>query len=368
MRVLFYYPGIIGDKLSGSSLRPMKMLEAFKNSDVDLDVIEGKYSDRKRKIKSIKREILSGKKQIDLLYFESLSSPFFHTYRHFAGTTLPFLILIDVLFLVFCVRKKIKVVYYFRDIHWDFSESFGEGDISKAKLSFLRLLGRLELFLMKKVANKIYVPNGPFAHYIKAKFKVSAYPLPPGSDLELTRVSNGPVLKFTFVGGCGSLYDPALVFQVFSEFEEGKIFLEYCTRADEWIMNKYKYPNLNLNNLMITHKSGEQLHELYENADVALYLMPPSKYIQISMGVKSAEYIMAGKPIIAYEGTPVAMTIKKYDIGWVIPYEKAALKNLLDKLLINRNEIISKRDNLIKNRHHFTWGNVVKNVLEFDAS
>ncbi|MDF1678786.1 MAG: hypothetical protein P1U32_08855, partial [Legionellaceae bacterium] len=350
----------------GSGIRPIKMLEALKRSGVDLDVIEGKYSDRKLKIKSIKQEILSGKKKIDLVYFENLSGPFFYTYRRFAKVTFPAPILVDLFFLIFCLRKKIKVAYFFRDIYWNFKEAYGD-DISRKRLFFMRKMGQLELRLIKKVANKIYVPSEPFANYIKDEFNVDAHPLPPGSDIELTDAPCSTILKFMFVGGCGLLYDPALLFRVFSEFPAGKICLEYCTREDEWMANKYKYPNLNPQNIVITHKSGKRLRELYGTSDIALYLVPPSKYMQLAMAVKSAEYIMAGKPIIAYEGTPLATLIQKHDIGWVIPYEGAALKDLIARILINRDEIALKIDNLMKVRHQFTWDKVVDNVLEVSA-
>ena len=74
-RCIFHYPNPISDKMSaGSSVRPNQMLNAFKLCGYIVDDVTGYGSERKQKIREIKKNIKNGVKY-DFVYSESINIP-----------------------------------------------------------------------------------------------------------------------------------------------------------------------------------------------------------------------------------------------------------------------------------------------------
>jgi glycosyltransferase involved in cell wall biosynthesis len=366
MKIIFYHPSIIGRKNSGSGIRPLKMLSEFKKCNFSVVEISGSISERKKLVSNVKDLIRNGDK-FDLVYFENLSTPVTLRWVRFFRFRVPLISLFDLFFLRFCLNNKIKVAYFFRDIHWDF-ESLYHGIISKRKVQVIRFFGLIELLFLKLYVKNVFVPSDYFARYLKEKFGITSKELAPGSDIQTTSFPTDDSLPLTFlyVGGCGPLYDPKVLFNAFSLLDKNsKSKLLFCTRKEEWGKFKHKYGSSFENNFIsILHFDGDDLINLYNQSSVAIYSLPPHPYTRMASAIKIPEYIMAGKPIIAYEGSTVANLILKYDIGWVIPYDANVLKSLINHLSIHRHEILNKRFNVLKYQHEFSWGHVVSNLMD----
>jgi glycosyltransferase involved in cell wall biosynthesis len=363
MNIIFYHPEIIGSRISGSGLRPQKILDSLLRAKAQIFQIHGDTKTRQKQIDSIKLNIKNGLK-IDFIYFENLSTPLTIRWKKISKINFPIPIFIDLKFLLFCVTRGIKVAYFYRDIHWKFDEVF-EGVISKKRLLFLKIFGYLELLFLKMFIKKIYVPSENFATFMKEEFNLSCTPLPPGSDYEITNFNlrTDLPIRYLFVGGTGNLYNPKLLFEAFNEIDPRNGHLTYCTREKEWLSFKSKLPQLNNQTLKIMHSSGDKLKDLYNSSEIAVYSLPPIKYIQLTIAYKTAEYIAAGKPIIAYKGAGIEKIILDNDIGWIIPYDKNELISLINRLSLNKEEVINKRNNLLKIRSQFSWDKLVDKII-----
>ncbi len=74
-KIIFHLPMEIDkNRPSGSQIRPLKILQAFKNIGYKVDIVMGDVKTRKRQIKKIKRNISNGVKY-DFLYSESSTMP-----------------------------------------------------------------------------------------------------------------------------------------------------------------------------------------------------------------------------------------------------------------------------------------------------
>ena len=61
MRCIFHVPMTISDQpKSGSGIRPLKMLQAFRDIGYDVSVVMGNGKERKKAIQNIKKEIRKG--------------------------------------------------------------------------------------------------------------------------------------------------------------------------------------------------------------------------------------------------------------------------------------------------------------------
>ncbi len=62
MNIIFHHPLPLNpNATSASGIRPLKMLEAFRSLGYEVDVISGYSSERKKRIKEIKKKINEGK-------------------------------------------------------------------------------------------------------------------------------------------------------------------------------------------------------------------------------------------------------------------------------------------------------------------
>lgn len=117
-RMIFHIPMKIDrNRASASQIRPMKMIEAFKECGYEVVVVEGYGKERKRQIKEIKSNILKGVKY-DFLYSESSTMPTLLTEKNH----LPLYPFLDFSFFAFCKKHGIKIGLFYRDIYWVFKK------------------------------------------------------------------------------------------------------------------------------------------------------------------------------------------------------------------------------------------------------
>lgn len=354
-RIIFHIPNQINKNLaSGSQIRPVKMLEAFKNVGYHVDVVMGRVKERKQQISNIKQNIKQGVKY-SFLYSESSTMPTALTEPHH----LPIAPFLDFKFFRFCKKNNIKIGLFYRDIYWVFEE------YKKGTSFFKRILAKsfykFDLYNYNKSIDILYLPSKLMNNYIPVEINCEIKELPPAisSSIIPKKEINNNEIDFIYIGGVSPIYDIKLFVKVVCEIGVNAINL--CTRENEWKQYSSNYQSYS-NCINVYHKSGDKLKEIYDKSTIGVYFVEPKKIWNFAIGVKLFEYIGYRKPIIAVEGTAVGSFVSKNNIGWVIPYDGKELKKLI--LFINKNpqEVLLKKKNIENIIDDNTWESRIEKI------
>lgn len=362
-RMIFHIPLQIDMNYpSGSQIRPLHMIEAFKNIGYDVDVVMGYGKERKNQIKKIKKNIKNGVKY-DFLYAENSTSPSLLTEKnHF-----PLYPLMDFNFMKFCKSHNIKIGLFYRDIYWVFDDFMTKLPWWKAKI--IKVLQYYDLFWYKKILNVLYLPSLEMYSYIPSKFSCKIKSLPPAianNDIDAFQIENSEKkIRIFYVGGLGYHYDLKMFCKVVSEFKNIEFIL--CCRENEWNFVKKEYIQFLKNkNIKVIHNSGESLVECYKTIDIANIYLRPSIYRDFAMPVKLFEYMSFRKPIISAKGTAAGTFVEKNNIGWNIEYDESSLRKFLTN--IDKSKIRTLRENINLIYQENTWEararQVVKDLID----
>ena len=346
-KIIFHHPLPLDKNAKhASAIRPIKMIEAFQKLGYEVSDVTGYGKERKEKIIKIKKRILAGEK-FDFMYAESSTTPTQLTEKN----NFPKYPLMDFDFFKFCKNRNIKIGLFYRDIYWRFKKDL------KGKLFIKHIIAepffRYELVQYNKLVDIVYVPSMQMAKYVptvkQSKFKA----LPPGHDEYTlgTQKSLEKTINLLYIGGLGSHYQMHKLFKVLENFPN--FYFTLCTREIEWENAKSQYTLSN--NINIVHKNGNELVELYDNADIAMLFVKPQDYREFAAPVKLFEYIGKEKPIIASKGTLAASFVEEHSIGWSIDYEEEALASLFKELSFDNSKLVKKHENIGKIKLKHTW-------------
>ena len=118
MRMIFYYPWPIQENgTSADTIRPYKMLSAFKKIGIEVYEVTGYAKERKEKIQNVKKQVQKGVK-IDFTYGENTLLPFLFNEK----SRYPTHPLMDYMFFRWLKDQQIPFGLFYRDIHWRFPE------------------------------------------------------------------------------------------------------------------------------------------------------------------------------------------------------------------------------------------------------
>jgi glycosyltransferase involved in cell wall biosynthesis len=352
LTMVFHFPLKINPEAkSASGIRPQKMLNAFKDAGCRVIEITGYSNERAIKIKRIKDDIKKGLK-IDFVYSESSTMPTLLT----DPSHIPLRPFIDFSFFKACKKRNIPIGLFYRDIQWKYL-TYKKG-AEKIKSTIAKLFYKYDLFNYKRFLSVLYLPSLKMgAHY--NVFKPIKYDdLPPGSDdvifePEGYRLHNKEI-SLIYVGGIGVLYRQHKLIEAVKGKEYVKLTI--CTREDEWKIARHDYNVDNfINNITVKFLWGSGLKEMYCKSDIASLFLEPTEYSLFAVPYKLFEYIAYHKPIIASEETYSGEYVKKYDIGWTIPYEESALSELLTRIYNNQDEFESKKKNIQEHSLSTRW-------------
>jgi glycosyltransferase involved in cell wall biosynthesis len=190
------------------------------------------------------------------------------------------------------------------------------------------------------------------AEYIPASLRTRAQALPPASDIIDSPVPTG-AQTLLFVGGVGAYYRLHECARGVNEAEDARLIL--CTREDQWQGVRAEYEGLIEDRVEVVHRSGAELEELYARTDFGSLFLEPITYREFAAPLKMFEYLGHGKPIISAEGSLASEFVQQHGIGWVIPYQAAALSELLDRLAQNPDEVAAVRARVADARQKHTW-------------
>lgn len=346
-RMIFHIPLKIDPNLhSASQIRPMKMLQAFKDIGYDVDVVAGTAAERKKTIKEIKKNIRDGI-EYDFLYSESSTMPTLLTESHH----LPIHPFLDFSFFRFCKRQGIKIGLFYRDIYWVFPE-YG----IRIKDKITKLFYRIDLMLYNRYVDILFLPSLRMKEFIPSKMKMPISDLPSGSEIANTNIINkidGEQLEIFYVGGIGNHYDLTMLCRCVAQVEN--IHLTICCRPADWgkIEDVYK-PLLNTN-IEIVHASGKELDYYYQRADICSLFVEPGVYRAFAMPYKLLEFIGRAKPVLTSNGTAAADFVKKNKVGFCIDYNEKSLLDFLKS--ITKSNLSEMKDHILKVAYQNSWTN-----------
>ena len=355
LKMIFHTPLPLDEKVqSGSRIRPIKMLNAFREIGYDVSVISGYGADRSLKIKSLKSRIVAGEK-FEFMYSESSTQPTLLTEKHHY----PLFPNLDFSFFKFCKKNGILIGLFYRDIHWRFP-LYGE-DVNFLKKNFAIFFYRYDLKKYSKYLDVLFLPSKEMARYLPQSFDMSIRELPPGHSIDQVSESYDVYqnLELFYVGGVGSIYQ---MHELFKVSKHKNVTIKFSTRQDEWRKVAHEYSNLNI--VQKVSLFGNELQDQLKKTHIGLIFVKPIEYWTFVMPVKLFEYIGHGIPIIASEGTLTASFVKKHDIGWVIPYDSSSFDDLITYILNNRDEIIGKRKNILEIRKAHNWFSRAEKVVD----
>ncbi|MDO5018692.1 MAG: glycosyltransferase family 1 protein [Lagierella massiliensis] len=346
--IIFHIP-FYADKehLSGSNIRPYKMIKGFKDLGYNVDIVMGYGKERKASIYEIKNKIENGL-SYDFCYSESSTMPTLLTEKNH----IPKYGSMDFKFFKYLKSKGIKIGLFYRDIYWQFDEY--KKNLSLPKRLVSTLFYKYDLKKYDELVDVLYLPNMKMKKYIPMNPHKVFEELPPAIDeaVEYEKAFSDELNLF-YVGGLGGLYQLDEFFKAVVSLDFVKVTV--CTRKDEWIKLKSKYqPYLN-EKVTIIHEGPDGYKPYLEQADLGILYFKPVEYRDFAMPVKLFEYIKFKKPILAVKDSAVGDFVKKHDIGFVLPYSAYELKTLLLKLHEEKNEIEIKRENLKKIIPQSTW-------------
>ncbi|RKJ02770.1 glycosyltransferase [bacterium D16-54] len=339
---------------SGSAVRPLKMLQAFKELGVQVKVISGQ-TNRIQERKLAVKEAMDYLKlhSPDFCYIEPPSGPMFYS-----G---------DLNLIRLLHRQNIPTGLFYRDAYWMFPEYSFETKLSLIKwLKFIviRAMQKHQLKIFTKCITVMYFPSKTMSGFFKLKRKEL---LPPGcflADTYCKKAFNNP-LHYIFVGGAAINHGTVLTLEAFTMANRKEIIatLTYVCPKEQW-----KRLGINVQNyrpwLTLVHTSGdENLKILYDKADVAILTAPRTTYRDFAAPIKLMEYLSYLKPILVTNCTETARIISENHIGWVVEENSQSICDKLLELADNPDEIHEIKKGIESAREKNLWIHRAEKVI-----
>lgn len=351
LNMVFHVPFPLDESASSASgLRPIRMLQAFKDAGYNVDVISGSAKQRKLKIQEIKRKIRTGY-NCDFVYSESATIPTMFTEKKH----LPIHPFLDLGFLAWMRKYGIPVGLFYRDIYWAF-ESYeipiGKGLIKKLATSVMRTIYRYDLWMYRMGVSILYTPSLEMRKFVPIYPRKRMRALPPG----LCIIENSNIderLNIVYVGGIGAHYQIDSLLEAVANFPDVKLTI--CTRSEEWDKEKENYSKYINSHISVVHKSGKGLDAIYKNANIGAIVVTPNIYRTFAVPYKFFEYLGHGIPILASKGTLAGEMTEKMGVGWTIPNDVDSIKKKIQLLNEDKTGFEEKIRAARKIRLQHTW-------------
>jgi glycosyltransferase involved in cell wall biosynthesis len=342
-RMIFHVPWEIDVAgRSASSIRPLKMLQAFRELGYDIFVISGSGKERAARFAELKRA-LKGGLAVRFMYSESSTLP---TLWASGKRDLMRFPAVDYRVFLLCKRHKIPIGIFYRDIYWRFPQLL---KVTPRIRAWAFQLGyRLDLKLYQYTAHTIFLPSMTMRRYFSVPSRPRIVPLPSGLDRDqgtsLATPDKGESprkLKIAYVGGFGGHYQMDKLLRVAKRLCN-EVELGICCRQEEWLAATSQHALVDAI-VSVVHLSASDAASWLRGADICSLFVEPSSYWAFAMPMKLFTYLAAECPILASEGTEAGRFVQANDLGWVLSYEEDDLEALLRELLANPARVTARR-------------------------
>ncbi|MCR8850568.1 glycosyltransferase [Rossellomorea sp. SC111] len=313
-KIIVYYPFEKRDLTSGSSVRPVKLLNSFKafGEEVGFEIIEifGSSKSRKERTEYIYSQV--DPEQIIYCYMENSTIPIWLSNKNHIPTH-P---LVDLKFLKYLKKQKIPLGLFYRDIYWKFDELY---KLSSPQRQIMQTLFKVELSMYKKYASIFYLPSLQMGKYLNLERK-NVYSLPPGGEDYLSKVGKtySSPLKAIYVGGIHPRYGVYEMLEALSIINEPKKKIELTFIIREAEKEKYKEKLEKYQNqtwLSIKHASGSELEPYYLESHFGIVPIKKDYYNDFAIAVKMFEYLSYGLPMIVSNCEAQSEIVEKANFG-----------------------------------------------------
>lgn len=343
---------------SGSSVRPKKMLEAFKEEGLQIKVLHGwnnKRKERKKRVKEIIKWLDSNRPKV--CYVEPPSGPFFCSK--------------DLVLLMKLKRLGVPIGIFYRDAYWMFPETYGKSNaIDRVKHIVIRYMHKRDLWIFKRVCKCFFFPSMTMANLFKLNPDTLILPLPPGCieglacDKKVT-TSSEDTLTYFYVGAASERYGTDMLLQSFEKLNANKVVAKLIaiTPENQWLEmfgTAYdKFPWLQ----KVHTGDPEILRNLYGQADICIVPLRKNFYNDFAVPIKLFEYLSYEKPVLATNCTETGKFVLENDIGWVIQDNVEDMVLALQRLDSGREEFVIKQKNCSEVKNQNLWIERAKCVI-----
>ena len=336
---------------SASGIRPVRMLDAFRELGYTVLDVTGSARERSRRLRAL-RDRLQGGERIEFLYSECATIPTMLTEpRHLPPH--PF---VDPALMRLMHRHGVPTSLFYRDIYWAFPDY--RERVGTAMAAAMGCVYRYDLAWYTRYIDRLYLPSARMGTHVPGFPEDRMAPLPPGCEIvdeaPSSRADGG--LHLLYIGGLGGHYRLQECLRAVVDVPGASLTI--CTRPDQWESAGDQYAAMVESaggRIDVVHRSGEELTALYERADACVLFVEPDPYREFASPVKLYEYLGRGKPVIASQGTLAAEVVGAADAGWTLPYDASELAGLLRRLLEQPHEIAQAAHRAQGAREEHTW-------------
>lgn len=360
-KIIIYFPYPIRDAGTGSAVRPLRILNAFREyankNNFKLIEIFGDSKERKRRIKLLQSSM--DWNDILFCYMENSTLPFWLTDKDH----LPRTPLLEYNFFKHLKKNRIPLGLFYRDIYWKFDDLYPFKGIKRA---IMRSVYYAERLIYKKYVSHFFLPSMEMNDYIKFPTEQTST-LPPGGEdlLEYWKKEKKEELNIIYVGCISERYGLVNMLQAVDMVYQKNLSvkLHLVCRIDEFNQNEEVFREyIQKPWLVIYHAYGDQLKKIYKDADVAIIPIRKIKYNDFAVPVKLFEYISYGLPVVATNCNAQAEIIRKDELGLIVD---DSAEGLAQGLIFLKNEV--NRDYYTKKvkeaiEHSHLWSHRVKEI------
>ncbi|WP_157796561.1 glycosyltransferase [Bacillus sp. FJAT-45037] len=301
---------------SGSGVRPKKMVAAFESyankEGIELVVISGQTKERQALMNQYKED--NRAKDALFCYMENATIPYWLT----DPDHLPRHPRMDLAFWTYLKRNNVPIGLFYRDVYWKFDDMYVPPGGKKLFTPIMRAIYRKELSTFKKIVDIMYLPSLEMNDFVE--WKGTFRELPPGMEFAPSTKQTkheGDPWHAVFVGGITDQKGILLMLESIQQInDQGKqLHLTLVCREQEY----KKYPEMHefakAEWCSVQHIAGDELKEVYDQADFAVIPREMNTYHHFSMPVKMFEYLANGQPILGTNCRAQARVINEENLG-----------------------------------------------------
>ncbi|MDP6207099.1 MAG: glycosyltransferase [Roseibacillus sp.] len=362
--IIYHYPGKLDPEAAvGSTLRPLRMLEAFRSLGEEVIEISGRGMARVGKADALDRALESD----TVFYSESVNVPPGLTWARRRPWRMNF----DYHLIRDLHRRGVPTGLFYRDIYWMLEETRAINLKSFVKKRLTPAFARRELRHYEKSLDVLFLPHRNMGQYVPFPFSnTEMRTLPPGGEqrdpdpgVERDSVGEGGCLNLLYVGNIAPPhYDLRPYIEAVETVSCAKLEVVTRERALEHHGHLYRFEERR--NVTLSHAHGETLAPLYQRANLALAVRDDSEYLAFAMPVKIFEAISFGVPLVVSAGLRVvADLVEREKLGWVIDTPDE-FRGLLQRLADDPAELARARARVGVARENHTWESRAREVVE----
>jgi|SRR5690606_22421212 len=359
--IIVYFPyALKKNPKSGSGVRPKLIVDAFREygekKQIEVILISGNSSERQERIEDYKNKYNA--ENALFCYMENSTVPFWLTEKDHMPRK-PFM---DAAFWKYLKQANVPIGCFYRDVYWQFDDMYVPPKNIKMLTPIMRSIYQRELKVYSKYVDILYLPSLEMNEYVG--WKGTFDELPPGmQQLDKEKATPTSPPKAVFVGGISDQIGIIMMLEAFKSLnEEDTYLLELVCREEEY----RQYPEMHKYNeydwLTISHKSGRELDEVYQNAAIALIPRERNEYHDFSVPVKMFEYLSNGLPIVATDCKAHARILEKDGLGIVTEVDaKKFAEGVLHALESSTYEKLKTNIENYAYEHH-SWSSRVEKI------